>query len=78
MGSQRAEIMPPAMADEALRRQVARWVREALGELVEDDETEYHQLVAASLALRYSTVAEARRANRCDGAPGRTIHKKEE
>ena len=78
MGKQQAETLKPAMADEALRQQVAHWVREALGELVEDDYIERDQLVAASLALRYSKVAGAGRVNRCDRASGRTMHKKGE
>ena len=78
MGKQQAETMPPAIADEALRRQVACWVREALGELVEDDDVKRDQAVAASLALRYSKVAGAGRASRRDRTLGRAMRKKGE
>src|SRR5437868_3305163 len=43
------------IADAALRRQVAQWVREALGELVKEHESESDRLVATASVMRYST-----------------------
>lgn len=76
MAKQRAEKTRPPVVDEALRRQVAQWVKEALGELLEEDGTGVDQAVAAPNPMRYSRGAGRDDARR-DPAYRRTIHKKE-
>ena len=53
MAKRRAERSP--IADAALRRQVAQWVREALGELVKEHKSGSGRSVATVSVMRYST-----------------------
>jgi hypothetical protein len=55
--------------DDALRRQVAQWVREALGGLVKEDEAESDRLVATTSGMRYSTKTSGRQAGWRGAAP---------
>ena len=76
MAKQRAEKTRPQVVDEALRQQVAQWVKEALGKLLAEDGTGVDQAVAAPNPMRYSRRAGGVDARR-DPAYRRTIHKKE-
>ena len=66
MAKQQAKTTKETMTEEELRRQVAKWVREALGGLVEEHEMELDQVAADENAVRYSKETRPRRSEQVE------------
>jgi hypothetical protein len=64
MAKQQVKTTIESMTEAELRRLVAKWVREALGPLVEGSEMELNQVVADENGVRYSKEARARHIKR--------------